>query len=440
MLIRFAGPNLEGSNTDLLPVKLRSLDLRTFGGSLSWEKPASIKKFPTSSPLYGITIQEDILIKRQVIAQPSAELLNNTWATLEDGTPLITANMLDNGFNIFFHITANPDWSNMPLTGTFVEVLERLISMSEGIESVNTNITLKPYKLLDGFGRIIDPPSNALPMNFELNANSVKSRAPGYYGNELYRRVLNISDYINKLEPKTVTFQDETKIEKYISENLMQLQPILLLLLIALAIIDSIVSLRIKGILNINSLKNSFKVFTCIIFTSLFASEFIIHAESKFSALETQLAYVLTNNDDINMISYLGLLELSKVLRNRTSIETSDPKAININNDQIAFHPLLYWPITTEEISLDDSSINKIQNYMKNGGLIIFDTRDAIPSNIISNNQSIEQNILRSILKSLDLPVLIKVPNDHVLKRSFYLLDNLPGRYVGESVWVEATA
>ena len=43
---------------------------------------------------------------------------------------------------------------------------------------------------------------------------------------------------------------------------------------------------------------------------------------------------------------------------------------------------------------------SKHQNYMKNGGLIIFDTRDAIPSNIIANNQSVEQNILRSILKS----------------------------------------
>ena len=77
---------------------------------------------------------------------------------------------------------------------------------------------------------------------------------------------------------------------------------------------------------------------------------------------------------------------------------------------------------------------------MKNGGLIIFDTRDANPSRVISNSQSPEQNILKSILKSLDLPVLINVPDDHVLKRSFYLLDNLPGRYSDSNIWVEATA
>ena len=440
MLIRFAGPNLEGSNTDLLPVKLRSLDSRTFGGSLSWETPANIKTFPSSSPLFGIAIQEDILIRRQVIAQPSAELLNNTWATLEDGTPLITANMMDKGLNIFFHITANPDWSNMPLTGTFVEVLERIISLSEGTESENQNIPLKPYKLLDGFGRIIDPPNNALPLNFELKKELIKSRAPGYYGNELFRRVWNLSDHVNTFEPKTATFQEETKIEKYMTGNLFQLQPILLLLLIILIILDSIISLKIKGIMNLNSIKNIFKIsIIFIIFANIYNTK-ELYAESKFSALETQLAYVLTDNNDLNEISYLGLLELTKVLRNRTSIEASEPKGIDIANDLIAFHPILYWPITSQEIELSETSINRIQNYMKNGGLIIFDTRDAIPSNIIANNQSIEQNILKSILKSLDLPILIKVPNDHVIKRSFYLLNDLPGRYVGESVWVEATA
>ena len=139
----------------------------------------------------------------------------------------------------------------------------------------------------------------------------------------------------------------------------------------------------------------------------------------------------MTDNSDLNEISYLGLLELTKVLRDRTSIEASEPKGIDITNDLIAFHPILYWPITSQEIELSETSINRIQNYMKNGGLIIFDTRDAIPSNIIANNQSIEQNILKSILKSLDLPILIKVPNDHVIKRSFYLLNDLPGRYVG---------
>jgi len=177
----------------------------------------------------------------------------------------------------------------------------------------------------------------------------------------------------------------------------------------------------------------------CIIFYNFYLTK-DVYAESKFSALETQLAYVITNNEKLDKISYLGLSELTKILKERTSIEASEPKGINIEIDKISFFPILYWPITQEKINLIDKVIIKIQNYMKNGGLIIFDTRDANPSNIISNMKSIEQNVLKSILKDLDLPILINVPQNHVLKRAFYLLDDLPGRYSGGNVWVEATA
>ena len=134
------------------------------------------------------------------------------------------------------------------------------------------------------------------------------------------------------------------------------------------------------------------------------------------------------------------MLELTKIMRERTSIEASPPRGIDINKDDIVFYPLLYWPIINDSYSFTGEIISKIQNYMKNGGLIIFDTRDANPSQIITNISTKEQDILKSLLKDLDLPLLINVPNDHVLKRSFYLLDSLPGRYSGGNVWVEATA
>ena len=80
ILIRFAGPNLEAADTDLLPVKLRSMDSRAFGGALSWSTPVTIKEFSINSPLSGININNDILINKQVIAEPSSELIKKTWA------------------------------------------------------------------------------------------------------------------------------------------------------------------------------------------------------------------------------------------------------------------------------------------------------------------------------------------------------------------------
>ena len=47
---------------------------------------------------------------------------------------------------------------------------------------------------------------------------------------------------------------------------------------------------------------------------------------------------------------------------------------------------------------------------------------------------------LKNLLRPLDLPPLIKIPEDHVLSRSFYLLDSFPGRWDGGNLWVESTA
>jgi hypothetical protein len=441
ILIRFAGPNLEGSNTDLLPVKLRSIDSREFGGALSWSKPVSIKDFPINSPLYGLKIDKDVLIKKQVIAEPSADLGKKTWASLEDGTPLITGQQYEKGWNVFFHITANAEWSNLPLTATFVEILNNIINLSSGEVNLNNSIPLMPYKLIDGFGRLVEPSSGALPTNFnKKNLIPSSGHAPGFYGNELFMQALNLGNRLNGLSPQTITFQDDTIIEKFASENNINLKSFFLITSLILIFIDYFISLHVRGRIN---LKKLIKISKFIITLSLCQIVYNINtaeAKNKTSALETHLAYIITQNDEIDSISYLGLSELTRILRERTSLEAATPVGININKDDLSFYPLIYWPIAAKYKILSDKSIKKIQVYMENGGLIVFDTRDQSPNNIISKKVTQEQISLKKILKLLDLPALIKVPESHVIRRSFYLLDKLPGRYTGGNVWVEATA
>jgi len=43
------------------------------------------------------------------------------------------------------------------------------------------------------------------------------------------------------------------------------------------------------------------------------------------------------------------------------------------------------------------------------------------------------------LLEGLDAPALAPVPGDHVLARSFYLLDGFPGRYASRRLWIEAS-
>jgi len=215
----------------------------------------------------------------------------------------------------------------------------------------------------------------------------------------------------------------------------------LILISILLVLIDSIISLVLRGKLKINTkiYKNIFSFAFILILPSILFNQ-NIEASEEISALNPSLGFIETKVSEIDLISEAGLLSLGKVLEKRTSILLGPPKKINIEKDNISFFPLIYWPIHIQSRIISTPSVVKIQNYIENGGLIVFDTRDANPSKIINNQVSDEQKILRQILKPLDLPALIPVPKDHVLRRSFYLLNQFPGRWNGEQVWVEATS
>ena len=77
---------------------------------------------------------------------------------------------------------------------------------------------------------------------------------------------------------------------------------------------------------------------------------------------------------------------------------------------------------------------------MKNGGTVLFDTRDAIdaPPGPGGAMQGPGMVALRRILSSLDIPELEPVPRDHVLTKTFYLLRDFPGRFIDGQLWVEA--
>ncbi|WP_244500762.1 hypothetical protein [Methyloceanibacter marginalis] len=128
VLIRFAGPRLEQGGDELLPVALRRGG-RSLGGSLSWSTPQPLAPFEETSPFDGLEVPEDVRVNRQVLADPTVAMDAEVWATLADGTPLVTAAKQGEGWIVLFHVTANSDWSNLPLSGLFVEMLRRAIAL-----------------------------------------------------------------------------------------------------------------------------------------------------------------------------------------------------------------------------------------------------------------------------------------------------------------------
>jgi hypothetical protein len=70
---------------------------------------------------------------------------------------------------------------------------------------------------------------------------------------------------------------------------------------------------------------------------------------------------------------------------------------------------------------------------MRHGGIILLDTRDEGSGEGMNPGA---RAALRRLTRDLAIPPLAPVPEDHVLKRAFYLLQDLPGRYAGGQVWV----
>jgi hypothetical protein len=124
------------------------------------------------------------------------------------------------------------------------------------------------------------------------------------------------------------------------------------------------------------------------------------------------------------------------VLARRTSLEPGTPAAIDLEADDLSVYPFLYWRVLPAAAPPSEAALANVENFMRFGGLVIFDTAD--DERALPGVSTPEQEALRAILTRLDAPPLTELPADHVLKRSFYLLDDLPGRADRNPVWVQA--
>ena len=175
MLVRFAGPRLAAASEDkLLPVALRRGE-RALDGTMSWTVPQSLLPFGELSPFAGVEITSDITISRQVLALPEPNLAERSWADLADGTPLVTAAEQGRGRIVLFHVTPNTSWSNLPLTGTFVEMLRRTVSLAQsaaGGSLLTGQTVLPPFRAISAEGVITPPAPTSQPLAAQARRRS----------------------------------------------------------------------------------------------------------------------------------------------------------------------------------------------------------------------------------------------------------------------------
>jgi hypothetical protein len=159
------------------------------------------------------------------------------------------------------------------------------------------------------------------------------------------------------------------------------------------------------------------------------------------SALQTRLAFILSGDAEVDRVSQAGLQGLTLFLAQRTALEAGDPVGLDPSRDELGFYPLIYWPVVPGVSKPSREALERIDSYMKQGGTVLFDTRDAVevPPGPGGEARAPGMLALRNILSALDIPELEPVPRDHVLTKTFYLLKDFPGRFATGRLWVEAT-
>ena len=435
VLLRFAGSHLAEQDDGLLPVRLRRGG-RTIGGALSWEQPAKLAPFDPTSPFAGLEIPPDVTVSRQVLAEPDIDLAGKTWARLADGTPLVTAAQQGKGWIVLVHTTANPEWSNLALSGLFVEMLRRIVATSEGVTAAG-EADLPPLETLDGFGRSQRAGPSAKPISGKDIAAATPSprHPPGFYGTTDARRALNLSPGISDVKP-IANLPPRVTREGFATNVELDARPSLLVAALLLALADLLISYGLRGLLRRRTVRGAAAVIALLLMgmaTARADDSFVVRATS-----ELRLAYVQTGNPEIDAESLDGLTGLNQILAQRTAVEAATPLAVNVESDELIFFPLLYWPVTADQAPPSAQAIERINRYLATGGTILFDTRDSgdrTPG--IYGSAAESAALLKKLVAGVKIPPLVPVPPDHVLTKSFYLLHEFPGRWNSGQVWVE---
>jgi hypothetical protein len=461
VLVRFSGLRLAASGDDLLPVQLRRGG-RTMGGALSWDQPKKLAPFPESSPFNGLAVPEEVTVSRQVLAEPEGDMSALTWASLDDGTPLVTGAARGKGAIALFHITADTSWSSLPLSGLFVDMLRRLVATANsGLPNGDTDPAadlVSPARILDGFGRFRAPPATAKP----VARNNAKAASPdhpaGFYGPNDAQIAVNVlpkDTALTRLAPgpegsRTVVMATAEPID---------LRPPLMVLALLLFALDALATMTLAGAWS--RLRGARKALAGLAIL-VFAGGAVLQTDQAMAqtaeppkpmqrdrlpdfslqdieaALDTRLAYVRTGDAEIDETSRLGLEALTRFIAFKTSLEPAEPIGIDPAKDELVFYPVIYWPMTPSATPPSQAAIGKLDAYMRNGGTVIFDTRDAFATPSGGGQLTPETAALRTVLGTLDVPALEPVPADHVITKSFFLLERFVGRYANGQTWIEA--
>ena len=454
LLIRFAGPRLAQSGAGqleddpLLPVRLRAGG-RSIGGAMSWGAPRRLKPFPDNGPFAGLARARDVDISSQVMAQPDPDLPDRVMATLEDGRP-----------------RHRPPARRRPRRALPRHRQRRLVEPA-ALRPLRADARAPDPERRRPLDRRRDPrrlgvdaAAGALRLR-RARAAEPRRRRPrraARRGAALardparhLRAAATAASRSTSCAPATASRRcrrspTASSVETLDRPEEVRLGPWLVALALVLLAIDVVATLVVSGRLGRRfrappppaRRRSSSPPRSPCRSPAGRRTGTGPDADFIYAANETVLAYVETGNPRVDAVSAAGLAGLSRVLFDRTAIEPADPVAVDIETHDLSLYPFLYWPVTDSQVPPSDAAVARLNDYLRFGGMILFDTQDADLGGSMGGTTP-NGRALQRIAARLDVPPLEPIPSDHVLTRTFYLLQDFPGRWTSGPLWVEAS-
>lgn len=434
VLVRFAGPRLANEADEFIPVRLRP-GSRSLGSALAWETALGVAPFPDDSPFAGVALPDDVTVRRQVLAEPRSLAEARVWATLSDNSPLVTAQAHERGLVVLFHTGATPDWSDLPLSGLFVEMLRRTLAFAARADGAGEReISGGPYvaqSLINGFGALAPAPPDIAPIapeNFGA-ARASPATPPGLYERAGVTAAIDAAGEAETLTPLALPAGVAraglgAAVERPLSGWLFGAAALLLALdlLIALVLIGRLPRLALAGAAALLALG---------VFATQDARAQALHPDDPTQNI--RLAFVRTGDARTDRTARAGLEALSQTLFERTTVEPGQPVGVDLERDDLSVYPFLYWPAPAAPQRLSDRALANLDHYLAIGGLLLVDTRDAGAGQNASRPAAI-------MLAGAQVPPLEVVTTEHVVARAFYLMRSFPGRTQSPRLWAESAS
>ncbi len=442
VLIRFAGPRLaERSAGDrLLPAPLRD-GARRLGGAVGWDRPAALAPPEPGGPLADLAPPADALVRGHVMLDEARAGDAQVWQRLADGAPIVTAARRGRGYVVLVHTGAGPDWSDLPFTGWYVGLLDRLAGLAAtGQRSGAVDPSggpLSPRRLIDGFGRLSDARAagaEGIPVAAFATTRAGRAHPPGIYANDWDARALNAGPGAASLRPAPPPPAGLSRAVAPVDAPLAFGGWLIAAGLLLLAL-DALAALWTAGRLGGRLLRPATAALGLMLVAGATLGNVVpAYAQAPTSiertARDVRIGYVVTGDAASDARARDGLRGLVNIVLARTAVAAGPPAPVRLGIDELAVYPLLYWRISPRAPALTDAESRRLSAFLATGGMLFIDT-GAIAG---------DPARLRATLGDLALPPLEPAGADHVLGKTFYLLRGWPGQAGPARLFVETSA